>query len=461
MTLQYAPGPKGHLVLGSLREFRERLLSFLLECAETYGGIFHLRLGPYHLHVVTDPDYVRDILIERVDKFPRGRFSRELMRPPFGNGLLTVDGPFHRQQRRLVQPAFHHRRVQAYGQVMVDYAEQMLARWQPDQILDLDDEMAKLTLNIVAKTLFNADVSDQSAEQVSRAIAFSQEFVNGQFQSALPLPLWLPLSRNRRMKQARQTIDSVIQQMIDEHKASGLDSGDLLSMLIAATDEDGGGKMSDAQLRDEAVSIFAAGHETTANALMWTWYLLAQHPEVEARLVQELDTVLAGRAPCVDDLPRLPYTNQVIKEAMRLYPPVWAFNREPIEDTTIGGYRVSKGEMILVCTYAMHRLPKYFEQPERFLPERWTEEFEKQLPRQLYIPFASGPHICIGQSFAMMEVNLILAIIAQRWRLELVPDRPMTPEPLITLGCADGLWMKVSPRERAARPNAMREQAVD
>jgi cytochrome P450 len=459
MAIQYAPGPRGDLLLGSLREFRRRPLALLVECAETYGGIFHLRLGPFHVHVVSDPAIVHDILIERVDLFPRGRFSREYLRAPLGNGLLTVDGSFHRQQRRLVQPAFHYKRVQAYGDAMVSYAEQMIARWQPGSVLDIDDEMMKLTLNIVAKTLFNADVSDQSAEQVGKAIAASQEYVNAQFQSALPVPLWLPIPKNRRLKQARRVLDGVIQQMIDEHKASGQDSGDLLSMLIAATDEDSGGKMSDAQLRDEAVSIFAAGHETTANTLTWTWHLLAQHPEVEQKLLQELGAVLNGRAVRVDDLPQLPYTNMVIKEAIRLYPAAWAFNREPVEDTTLGGYRVKKGEMILISPYVMHRLPQYFEKPDRFLPERWTEEFEKQLPRQLYIPFASGPHVCIGASFAIMEANLILATVARRWQLESVPDRPPTPQPLITLGCADGMWMKIWPRQSSAEQPLEGQQA--
>jgi cytochrome P450 len=447
VALQYAPGPKGHVLFGNLAEFQQRTLEFLRECAATYGGIFHFRLGPFHIHALSDPNYVHDMLIERPEQFPRGRFSRELMRPPFGNGLLTVDGPFHRQQRRLVQPAFHYKRVQAYGAAMVHYAERMIQRWQPGQMLDIDDEMMKLTLNIVARTLFNADVSDHAAEEIGRVVAFAQSFVNDQFHSVLPLPLWLPTPQNLRMKQARRVLDRVIQTMIEEHKASGEDSGDLLSMLIRATDEDGGGQMSDEQLRDEAISILAAGHETTANALTWTWYLLSEHPEVSAKLVQELDTVLAGRLPTVGDLANLPYTEMVIKESMRLYPPVWAFNREPVEDTTIGGYLVKKGEMIVVCTDTMHHLSQYFEQPDRFMPERWTEEFEKSLPRQLYVPFAAGPHICIGQSFAMMEARLILATVAQRWSLSLAPGHRVEPEPLITLGCKNGMWVTPSPRQ--------------
>jgi cytochrome P450 len=316
-------------------------------------------------------------------------------------------------------------------------------------VLDIDDEMMKLTLNIVAKTLFNSDMSNHAAEEIGGAVAFAQNFVNDQFHSALPLPMWLPLPQNLRMKQARHVLDRVIQTMIEEHKASGEDSGDLLSMLIRATDEDSGGHMSDDQLRDEAISILAAGHETTSNALTWTWYLLSEYPQVGAKLVQELDTVLAERLPTVADLANLPYTEMVIKESMRVYPPVWAFNREPVEDTSVGGCLVKKGEMIVVCIDTMHHLPQYFEQPDRFIPERWTEAFEKSLPRQLYVPFAAGPHICIGQSFSMMEARLILATVAQRWSLALAPSHEVEPEPLITLGPKNGMWVTPTPRQPA------------
>jgi cytochrome P450 len=332
-----------------------------------------------------------------------------------------------------------------------------MADWRDNAVVDVTEEMMHLTMLIVSKTLFDADGitgTGDTAVTISSAMHDFQAVSNREYQRGFSLPSWIPTADNRLRNRAATEFSQVMEQIIAERRQTAVngqvaDTGDLLSMLMLSVDENGE-FMDDKQLRDEVATLFAAGHETTSNALSWTWYLLAQHPEVEAKLHEELDTMLAGRRPTLADLPNLPYSLQIIKESMRLYPPAWILNgRLALEDAEIGGYTVPKGSTIFISPYVMHHLPQYFDEPEAFKPERFTPEFEKSLPKYAYMPFGGGTRVCIGNAFAMMEAQLILAAIAQRFCLELATDNPVQYKAQITLTPVDGIQMRLVARETA------------
>jgi cytochrome P450 len=459
MVVKRPPGPKGHFLLGSLREFGADPPGFLLQLAQNYGGMTHFQLLHYHTYLLADSDYVREVLVTQADKFEKAALDRQILGQFLGNGLVTSEGAFHARQRRLAQPAFHMKRIRAYADVMVEYTDHLLADWQDGQRRDVAEDMMRLTMHIVSRTLFDADAvteTEDTAVTVGRAIHDLQAVSNGDYRRGFMLPSWLPTAGNRKRQRAIADYSRTIERIIAERRATAVhgeiaDNGDLLSMLMLARDEDGG-FMDDRQLGDEVATLFAAGHETTSNALSWTWYLLSQNLNAEAKLHEELDGVLHGRTPTLDDLPQLPYTLQVIKEAMRLYPPAWILNgRTPLTDVEIGGYTIPQGNTIFIAPYVMHRLPYHFPNPEQFSPERWTPEMEKALPKYAYMPFGGGPRVCIGNSFAMMEAQLILATMAQRYRLRLVEGTAVQPDALITMSPAGGLPMIVEARQPKQR----------
>jgi cytochrome P450 len=394
-------------------------------------------------------------LVTKADSFPKAERDITILSKFLGNGLLTSEGDFHKKQRKLAQPVFHRQRIQSYAETMVAYTNQVVGNWRDGESHQICDEMMSLTMFIVAKTLFDADMDDMAGEveTIGQAIEDLQAISNAEYRTFIILPEWVPTRNNRLRKKGRAVMYGIIDRLIAERRATAVngriaDTGDLLSMLLLAQDEDGR-TMSDNQVRDELVTLFAAGHETTSNALAWSWYLLSQHPDVEARLHQEVDEVLNGRLPTLQDLPQLPYTEMVLKEAMRLYPPAWTLNtRQAVEDTAVGDYLIPKDRLIFVSPYVMHRRPEFFPDPERFDPERFTPENEKELPRYAYVPFGAGPRVCIGNSFAMMEAHLILATIAQRFRLALDPNQEIELNPLITLSPKYGLKMRVIKREK-------------
>jgi cytochrome P450 len=397
--------------------------------AQEYGDIFTMRFYNFRVYFVSHPDYVEEVLVNQNRKFIKGRILRANKRL-FGNGLLTSEGDFWLRQRRLAQPAFHRARIASYADTMVRYTERLLGEWKGGEARDVHGEMMRLTLQIVAKTLFDADV-DREARQVGHALEAIME-LNSDFRKLILTPTWMPTPRNIRAAIATRRLDKIIFRFIEQRRASGKDAGDLLSMLLAAQDEDGS-RMTNRQLRDEAMTIFLAGHETTANALSWTWLLLAQNPGVEAKLHAELEAVLAGRAPSLDDLANLRYTGHVITESMRLYPPAWGMARLAIEDAEIGGYPIPKGCGVSLSQWVVHRDPRWFDAPQEFRPERWEGDLLKRLPRFAYFPFGGGPRQCIGNNFAVMEATLLLATIAQHFRIRMVPDHPAVPMPSITL----------------------------
>jgi cytochrome P450 len=432
--------------LFDLLAFRRDPLKFLTRIAREHGDIVHFRMGPQHVLLLNHPELIRDALVTRGDHFHKGRALQRSKRL-LGEGLLTSEGEYHRRQRRLAQPAFHRRRVESYGAAMVEYAARNSDRWHDGETRDIAHEMTRLTLSIVGKTLFDADVESE-ADEIGRALTEMLEL----FQLLL-LPYSeylerLPLPANRRFARARAKLDSVIYRIIDERRANSADRGDLLSMLLLAEDEEGAtGGMNDEQIRDEALTIFLAGHETTANALAWTWYLLAQHPDAEAKLHAELDAVLeGGRLPTVEDLPRLRYTEMILAESMRLYPPAWVIGRLAVKEYAFGAHVAPPGTLILASQYVMHRDPRFFPDPLRFSPERWTAEAKESRPQYSYFPFGGGARRCIGEGFAWMEGTLLVAAIARRWRMRLVPDHPVVEHPRMTLRPKHGVHMKLEGR---------------
>jgi len=447
---KYPDGPRLRLplvIIGQMlpKRFPFDPLAFAAGIARDFGDIAHYRLGPMHVYQLNHPSPIREVLVEKADKFNKPRLMKRGLRPTAGDGLLTSDGALWKRQRKLIQPAFQHDRLGAYASVMVAHAQSMMDSYREGEVRDIGADMAVLTLGIVVKCLFGSDLPSE-ARDIGRPMLAVLDAANERLNSVLRISSWLPTARNRREKRAIAELDAILQLLIRTRRAGQESGGDLLSVLLAAADEESGARMSDRQLRDELMTLFGAGHETTAVALTWTWYLLSCHPEVQAKLDEELDRVLAGRPPSVSDLPRLPYTEMVIREVLRLYPPAPGFAREPVEDVTIGGYEIPKGSLITISTHALHHDPRFFPDPERFDPERFAPAWEERIPRHAYLPFGGGPRVCIGNGFAMMEARLILATMAQQCRLTMNPSDTIRPVQLVTLRPSAPVRMKVERR---------------
>jgi len=435
MTL---PGPKGRFLVGVLPEFRKNPAEFHERMARRYGDIVLIPLGRQRIYSIGHPDAIRDVLITHQNKFKKSRML-ERARVLLGDGLLTSEGDHHRRQRRLVQPAFHRDRLAGYGTVMVERTVMVREQWKSGQSMDVLQEMMRLTLAIVAKTLFSTEV-DSEADEIGTALTQVFDLFEIILMPFSEILEKLPLPAVRRFHRARKRLDETIYRLITERRAKGSDAGDLLSMLLLACDEDDQGRMTDQQVRDEALTLFLAGHETTSNALTWTWYLLSQNPSAEAAFHAELDRVLAGRLPSFEDLPQLHYAESVLAESMRLYPPVWAIGRRALEDYPVGDFVVPARSVVLMSPYAVHRDPRWFPDPLEFRPERWLTE-DTARPKFGYFPFGGGARVCIGERFAWMEGVLILAALGQRWRLRLEPGHRVETQARITLRPKHGMRM--------------------
>ena len=429
-SITSAAGPKGHWLKGNLAQFVEGRLGFLEENFQRHGDVFKIRFGPKPILVFSHPDAVEEILVTKNKSFIK-HFALKNTRTTLGQGLLTSEGDFWRRQRKLAQPAFHRDQIARHASMMVDFTTRMLESWKDGQSRDAQADMMQLTLVIAAKALFDADVTGESAG-ASAAMEVLMKAFTARVGKLVSLPEWVPTPTNLRLQQAVKSLDSIVFRFISERRKCKDDRNDLLSMLLRAQDEDGGG-MTDRQLRDEAMTLFMAGHETTANTMAWIWYMLAENPGVEKKLHEELDGVLAGKAPTIGDLPRLPYTENVITEVLRLYSTVWLLGREAIEPVTIAGHRVPKGWTVYMSQWLVHRDPRWFDDPLEFRPERWEDGLMKRIPRYAYFPFGGGPRICIGNTFALMESALLLATIAGQYRLKLAPDANVVPLPTMTL----------------------------
>ncbi|MBZ0280144.1 MAG: cytochrome P450 [Anaerolineae bacterium] len=445
---KFAPGPRpANNIFSQISMFltmQRDIMGMFKQLKAKYGDIYTFKIGETYNYIISDPDAMHEVLVTNAKKFYKDRDMKDTrngLARFLGNGLLTSDGEFWKRQRRLAAPALHARRIESYAETMVNYTETMLNSWHSGAKLDISKEMSALTMRIVAKTLFDADVSDQ-IERVGKAMEAVQSLAG----PPPVIPPWVPTPHEFRLRRAGQTLDDIIYGIIREWHKTGEDKGDLLSMLLLAETEDGE-RMTDQQARDETVTLFLAGHETTANSLNWTFMLLAQHPEVEAKLHAELDAVLAGRSPTLADLERLPYTEMVVKESMRLYPPAWIIGRQAIEDTEIAGWSVPKGSLVNLVIYLAHHEARWWPEPERFMPERFALENDANINKRAYIPFSSGPRVCIGNSFAMMEARLLLAAIASRYTLSLEPGQQVDMNPMITLNPKNGLPMTVRIRQ--------------
>jgi len=437
------PSPPTGFLGGHLLKLADPI-PFYMSNLHDYGEIVQLNLNGYTAFQINHPDMIQEVLVKKASSFHKAPIYKRLLSMYLGNGLLISDGEFWKRQRKLAQPAFHTKRINAYAETMVSYSQQMLNEWQPGQQRDIAQEMMRLTLWIVGKTLFDADLSTSSGE-VAEALEFLLDDVPRTAKQIIRLPKWIPTPTRTRRRQMIEELEGVMLPIIEERRRTQEDHGDLLSMLLLARDDQGNG-MTDQQVRDEALTLVLAGHETTANALTWTFYLLSQNPEVEQKLVAEVDSVLGGDAPTLEDLGKLEYTEMVLKEAMRLYPPAWSFGRQSQEDVQIGEYMIPSKSGIMIVPYAIHRHPDFWEDPERFEPERFTAEAEHARHKYAYLPFGGGPRICIGNAFAMMEAKLIMASIVQRYQLKLVPGHVVEPEPLITLRPKYGLQMELELR---------------
>lgn len=470
MLMDLPPSQKPNLIGGHFRKFRKDPTGFLTAQA-ALGDVSFFRMGAQKSYFLNHPDLVRDLFVVNAHKFMKGR-ALQRAKNLLGEGLLTSEGEFHLRQRRMIQPAFHRTRIAEYAKSMVEFAERMSENWTDGDVRDIDQEMMHLTLQIVGKTLFNANVEDD-ADAVGGAMTTVSKLFDFLL---LPYSEWLqklPLPQTRRFDHARTTLNSVIYGIIDERRRSGEDKGDLLSMLLHARDEDDGGTMSDEQVRDEALTLFLAGHETTSNALTFTWYLLSENPDKAAKMHQELECVLGpgknpsgnadlggfnpksqipnprsgGRLPTIDDLPDLRYTEAVLAESMRLFPPAWAIGRLSLADHDFGGYPIEKGSLVLVSPYVAGRDPRFWEDAGEFIPERWqTQSVKEAGQKNIYFPFGGGVRRCIGESFAWTEGVLLLATIARRWRLRMVPEQKIGLQPLITLRPKYGMRMRTEER---------------
>ena len=445
MTLP--PGPKPRPVVGNLLEFRKAQLAFVTSLQREYGKASTFYFGSTPMVLFATPEAVRYVLVEHARDFTIREITQGLRRL-LGDGLLTTDGDFHQQQRRLMLPAFHRKRVESYRDAMVTYTERMLQRWQPGRQVNIAAEMQRLTLEIVAKALFNVDISQESTT-LGKAFNDVREFPGRRRFSFRSWRINLPFTVYGKFVRGKALLDKTVYDIIAQRRSTGEDAGDVISMLLAARDEDGAA-LSDVQVRDEIMTLFAAGHETTANSLTWTLYLLSQHAEERDRLLVELQSVLQGRAPTVEDLGRLPYLEMVMKESMRLFPPAWMVGRRALKDYELEGYHLPTGSFAVLSPWVIHHMAEYFVEPERFWPERFDPVAGEKHPSFAYFPFGAGPRMCIGATFAMMEARLLLATIMQRYSPALVPGHRVEPRPMVTLHAKFGMQMVLVPTKEMA-----------
>lgn len=453
MKPSVAPGPRGLPLIGHVIPFRRDVLGLLLASRERFGDVVRFRLGPMVVHLVAHPDLIRRVLQEGAGNYDKETRSSSKIQGMTGLGLLTASGELWRRQRRLIQPAFRPAAVAGFVGRMTGAAGAMLERWEraAGRPFDVASEMMRLTYTIAGGTLFSADVSDPAEmAEVEDAMAVLLAHTYRRLERLAEPPEWLPTPGRYRFRKARAAVDRVVYRILAQRRSGGEEGAgepvDLVSRLLRARDEETGQGMTDEQVRNEALTLLLAGHETTANALTWAFYLLARHPEVQERLRDEALRVFGNRAPAASDLTSLVFTERVLREAMRLYPPIWAMERRAVRDDELGGHPIPAGSTVVVSPWVTHRHPDFWEEPERFDPGRFTEERSEGRPPLAYLPFGAGPRFCVGGHFAMTEALVVLALVARRWRLRMVPGRAVIPKAGITLRARHGVWVTVEPR---------------
>jgi cytochrome P450 len=449
-TASYPPGPRGRLLTGILPELRQDALGTYARYAREYGDCVTLRFGPSRVFMLSHPDLIEEVLVTKASNFTK-HWGLRVAQRILGNGLLTSEGDFWRRQRRLIQPAFTRERIAGYGSTMVKLADRRVAGWRDGETRDVHEDMSQLALEIAAATLFGADDVEEETRRVNKALKDLTAGFGSHFFRIVRFPAYVPTPGNIRRERAARRLDNIIYDLIRRRREGGPQS-DLLGILLQARDEDDGTRMTDRQVRDEAMTLFLAGHDTTALTLTWGWYLLARHPQVARALAAEADTVLGGRAPTPEDLPRLRYADAVTHEIMRLYPSAYLVGRQAIEPCEIAGYRIPAGATVIMSQWVVHHDPRWYDDAEVFRPERWTGGLLRRLPKYAYFPFGGGPRVCIGNHFAMMEAVLVLTAMARNWNFSVPPgELPVKPRPAVTLRPAGPIRLVVHNRASAVR----------
>lgn len=430
------------LSFAEIQLFRDEQLAFISQLAKEYGGIVHVKMLWFDLIFVNEPDLIRELLIKQSNHLHKDQFAGAVFRRVLGNGVFSAEGKQWKKQRKMVQPAFHAQRIQEYTNVMAEYTREMVAGWRPGDTRPIDVDLTRLTLRIIAKTIYNVDIQSKTAE-IGRLMREITETAEAQLKMAFVPPKWLPTKVNRRQNRALQAVRGLLLEIIEERRVSGRDEGDLLSMLLSARDEDGN-PMPDEQLLDECITLFFAGHDTTAATLMWCWALLGQNPFVAQQLIAELDSVLGDDPITFEQLANLPYLEAVVKESMRLYPPAFGIARQVIEPFTIGEHTFPKGATVIFNIFVTHRRTDLYDEPEVFKPERWLDGDDPG--RYAYLPFGAGPRICLGNMFSLLEARVILATILQHYSLNLTPETQIIRDTQVTLRPRAPLFMQVTSR---------------
>jgi cytochrome P450 len=443
-TAPRPPGPRGLPFLGSALDYRRDPTNFLEQIARTHGDVVYSHFGRIHLYLVNHPDHLEHVLVTRRDRYGKDQFLRSLA-PVLGQGLLLAEGQLWKTQRRRMAPAFAHRHVGQYAPAIAACTRDHVARWRPGEVIDVGAEVMRLTLDIALRALFGTDAGDDPA-RVGRAVTVMSEHFAHRLGNPLAPPRWLPTPGNRALERAIVELDAVVARILAARRSSppAAEPRDLLDMLLAARDDDGSA-MDDRQLRDEVLTLLLAGHETTAQALTYGLYLLSRHPEIDAALAAERAAL--GAPPTLADLPCLPLHEQVALETLRLYPPAATIGREALQDDEIAGWQIPRGAIVVMSQWVMHRDPRFYPDPTRFHPQRWTAEFKRQLPRLAYFPFGAGSRVCIGEAFAMLEARLALAVLLADRRLVPVDDAPLQVYPSVTLRPKRPVRLRVQPRE--------------
>jgi len=440
-----APGPRGQFLLGSIRDFQRDQLGFIQDLANEYGPVARFRLTNVAFNLISHPDGIQQVLQGNNHNYIKGEFF-DAVRQVAGDGLFGSEGAHWLRQRRLMQPAFHRQRIAGFADIMVRQTESMLEHWvvlaSSAEPVDVSYEFTELTMRIIAEAMFSTQL-EEDVHRISESLTYLLADIDFRFQVPIYPKIGFPTLRNLRAQKELDTVNEVLYRIIRERRQNGAQHDDLLQMLMEARDEETGEAMSDQDLRDELITMFVAGHETTAVLLTWLFHILSSEPEWETRLVDEVTAALQGRQPDFEDLTNFPTLRMAIDETLRLYPPVWITNRNAVKDDEICGYRIRAGEVAGISPYVTHRLPEYWPDPERFDPMRFSPELTAARPRFAYLPFGGGPRQCIGNNFALVEAQLIFATLVPRFRLRAIPERPVKLAPTATLRPKDGLWMKV------------------
>lgn len=440
-----AKGPKGFPFIGDLMRAKRDPLQFVMDLTRNYGDVAHYRIGIYTGYLLNHPDHFKRVLQDNYHNYSKQNYNYKMIKPLLGEGLITADHAKWSKQRKLIQPIFHGKRIAGFGGIITGIAHQMLKDWETkashDLTVPISSAMMELTLRVITQSLFSTDIRS-SGKDLRRAFTTINEDISDRFKTVFVLPFWVPTRRNLRFKKALKELDDLVYHIIEERRKVKSQYNDLLDMLLTARERSDGYNITNRQVRDEVMTLLLAGHETTANLLTWTCYLLSRHPQVMEKVCLEFDDVLQGRDPTVEDLPALKYMKMVLQESLRMYPPVWIISRKAVQNDEIGGYEIPAGSTVTLCSYAIHRHPEFWEDPEKFRPERFSGDQSSPA----YFPFGFGPRSCIGGHFAMMEAKLILSMIFRRYHLELVNESPVKPDPLITLRPSSELNMKLVER---------------